>query len=235
MSMIDLIICINIYKLSDLFKRQMQSITDHVRCSHAIFLSCNEAIALELRNQDLPDTIFVNPEIINKQRDHGSLFHGIVSNLQYAYSLFHFKYCIILSGRTIFYKPLTLPDLDMVPKICNKVKAPFPTRSWHWSSFKKSLLAKYYMSQGYILVGSEHEGLCFSYNVTTNILNFLNTHPNIMHELFIFPKGVEEFALQTIATIEIDPSNLEYGFSLLGHGVGEMYDIRTTHKYTCKI
>ena len=210
----------------------MQSIKDHVACSYAIFLSCNETVAKELHDKILPDTVFINPEIINKRRDHGSLVHGIVSNMQYAYSLFHFKYCIILSGRTIFYKTITIYDLDSLPRNCTNMKRPFPTRSWHWISFKRTLLAKYYRSQGYMLVGSEHEGLCFSYNVATNILNFLHLHPSIANDLFLFPKGVEEFSLQTIASIEADTSNLDRGFTLLGNGVGET---RGEHKYTCKI
>ena len=106
---------------------------------------------------------------------------------------------------------------------------------WHWPYLKQTLLAKYYLALGYTLQASEHEGLVFSYNVTQNILSFLKKNYAITEDLFKFKHVVEEFALQTISCIEIDPSNLEYGFFTIGHGVTETCDYNVPHKYTRKI
>jgi hypothetical protein len=66
----------------------------------------------ELLSIKLPDNIFINPEIIEKRRDHGSIIHGIVSNMNFALQNFSFKYFLILSGRTILYRELQTKNLD---------------------------------------------------------------------------------------------------------------------------
>lgn len=100
----------------------------------------------------------------------------------------------------------------------NTVKELFQCEGWKWPSLKETFLAKYYLSLGYKLYCSAHEGLGFSYNVTKNILNFLNNNSIIKNNLFNFYDAVEEFSLQTISIIEINELNLEYGFFNIGHG-----------------
>jgi hypothetical protein len=196
----------------------------------------------ELKGGSLGDNIILNPEILEKKRSHGSLTQGIISNMEYANTHFIFKHCIILSGRTVFYKDMSTNDLDKLIQVWNcieergrNIKQPFTDMSWHWPSFRKTLLAKQYLSQGYSLVGSEHEGITFTYNVVTNILRYLNNNKAIKDDLFSFNKCVEEFALQTIAMNEFDPENYENGFRLLGHGVTNDCDVTKRNKFTRKI
>ena len=51
-----------------------------------VILNCNDKIFDRIQNEGLYDEkvkIIVNPEVINKKRDHGSLTQGIFSNLKY--------------------------------------------------------------------------------------------------------------------------------------------------------
>lgn len=238
---VDIVICISVYALPEFLENQLKTISENVKCSYVVVLSCNDYMFNELSNKTLPNNVVINPEIINKTWYTGTVLQGIVSNMNYASKMFTFKYSVILSARTIFYKNMMLSDLDILSKKFNsieehaKYKGPFPFMDWHWPSLKQTLLAKYYLALGYKLQASEHEGLVFSYNVTQNILSFLNKNTIISKNLFEFKHVVEEFALQTISCIEVDASNLEYGFFTIGHGVTEICDYNMPHKYTRKI
>ena len=232
----NIVISINVYKLVPFLLTQIENITCYVKTSHIIILNCNNYMFNELKKIKLPKNIFINPEIINKKRYHGSLTHGIISNMRFANKLCNFKFFIILSSRTFFYKNLEINNLNVktFSETDNLIGEP-PPNNWQWPTFKKTLLYKYYLNKKYKLYGSEHEGLCLSYNVTQNILQFLNNNSNIEFDLIHFPHCVEEFALQTIASNEINNNNLEFGFTLLGHGMYNDYDPTIPNKYTYKI
>jgi len=193
-----------------------------------------------MTSNPIPNVV-INPEIIEKRRYDGSVTRGFVSNMEYALKTFQFRYFIVLSARTIFYKQLDLKNLDRLqPKWANMEEreqtrvGPFPNMDWHWSTLKQTALAQHYLERGYKLSGSAHEGVCFSMNVVRNIVTFFIMNPSIRENTFNYNFFLEEFALQTIAMNEVD-SSLEYGFLELGHGVTDDYDPQLENKYTRKI
>lgn len=238
----DIIISINVYKSILTLRKQLNSIQNFVLCNYIIILNCDDNMYNILKDLSEFKNLYINPEIINKERYDGSLTKGIVSNMLYATNNFDFKYFLILSGRTIFYKNLKLENLDILKKnlknideINNLLIGNFNDIDWHWSSFKETELAKYYLNKGYKLYKSDHEGLCFGYIVINNILNFIKNNIDIMNNIYNYKHCVEEFALQTISYNEINNINLEYGFIYIGNGIDEQCDMNAEHKYTCKI
>jgi hypothetical protein len=223
-------------------ENQLKTISDHVLSSHAVILNCNDYMFGKLTKKTLPPNIYINPEIINKAAWTGQITQGIVSNMKYALEKFIFKHFIVLSGRTILYRNMRTCDLDILTikwpslEIMNqKLKGAFTEMGWHWPTFRRTLLAQHYINRGYRLYGSAHEGLVFSYNVCKNIIKFFDLHVDIKNDLFQFHHCVEEFALQSISLNEVGSDNLEYGFSNIGHGIGEDCDMNAPHKYTRKI
>jgi len=238
--MTDILFCINVYKNPSFLLQQLKTISDNVKCSYVVVLSCNDYMFIELKKITLPDNVIINPEVINKFPHTGRFLQGIVSNMNYGVKNFTFKYTVMLSARTIFYKNMSLSDLDVLKTRFNsmedieKYRGPFDTTTWWWPHISQSMLAKHYLNLGYKLHNSEHEGMGLSYNVSKNVLNFLNARPEICND-FISCGCAEEFGLQTISHIEVDPTNLEYGFFNIGHGVTENYDPLLKNKYTRKI
>jgi len=221
--------------------KQIETIQQYVTCDHVILINCNACMYYILKYTSLPANVILNPEIIEKKRNDGSVTQGIVSNMEYAMKHYNFRFFIVLSARTVFYKQLDLENLNRLqPKWANmeeREKAcigPFPARGWHWQTIKYTALAKHYRKSGYKLLGAPHEGICFSYGVIQNILAFFTTHPRIRDNTFTYKCVMEEFALQTIATNEVG-SNLEYGYLDLGHGVTDNYDPHVEDKYTHNI
>lgn len=222
---VDFIISINIYKKIDILKKQLFNFKNCVLASYCVILNCNEEMYNLLKNENLEKNVYINPEVINKRRFHGSLAQGIVSNMTYAMDKFQFKYFIILSGRTVFYKTITIENLEN----CKKSTYIHPKKCY------SSKLGEYYKNLEKNLYISSHEGLCFSFNICNIILTFLNSHDDIKKDLFNFNNAVEEFALQTISineTNEINEPNLNTGYIYIGSGVFE--EIKD-HKYTRKI
>ncbi len=242
MSTVDIVICINIYKMPEYLDKQLASIAEYVMSPYVVILNCNDYMFHALKDRTLPPNVYINPEIINKQLGHGSLTHGIVSNMLYAHEKFSYKYVIILSGRTFFYRSLTVAVLDARNQRWDSVEQmkhiraqPFTAMNWFWPKFRTTLLAKHYLAEGFRMDGSAHEGLTFSYNVVDNILKFFERHPTIKENLFIAESPVEEFALQTISLNELNPANLEYGFTYIGNGCYDTCDINDPAKFTRKI
>jgi len=243
MSTVELIISINVFQMPHFLDKQLASIASHVLSPYIVILNCNDYMFKALKGRALPPNVHINPEIINKARHHGSLTKGIASNMMYANSQFSYKYFIVLSGRTIFYRSITTANLDALN--CNKwanteqmtatQKGAFNANGWHWPKFRITLLAKHYLNAGFRLYESSHEGLTFSKNVTDNIIAFLQTHPDIKENIYNTGWCVEEFALQTIAQNEVNPANLEYGFLYIGNGCEDICDLTDPNKYTRKI
>lgn len=239
---IDLVFSINVHEKPEFLKKQIDNITKYVQASHCIILSCNDFMTNELKNYTLPDTVIINPEVINKVRGEGTLTKGIVSNLYHAFNNITFNYFIVLSSRNMFYKTMSTHDILILQKKCPSIEEfdkirikPFNNNDWWWPNFRQTLLANYYLRLGYGLYGSEHEGLCFSYNVCKNILNFFDMHLDIRDDLFLAKSCVEEFGLQTIAFNEYNPDNGHYGYINLGQGVWNTCNHDADNKYMCKI
>ena len=243
MNTFDCVVSINVYKMPDFLDQQLANIKQHLQASHVIILNCNDYMAQALKGHRLPGNVYVNPDVINKLRGHGSLLRGIVSNMTYARNLgLKYKYMIILSGRTVFYKPLTLDNLDLIqPRATCEADfaasaiGPFTNMDWHWPEFRKTLLAKYYLDKGVRLYGSEHEGLTLHYDICNGILEFLAQQVEIRNECYTYSEAMEEFVIQTISANTISPQNLVHGFIKLGHGTGELCDIAVPNKFTKKI
>ena len=77
-----------------------------------VILNCNDKIFDRIQNEGLYDEkvkIIVNPEVINKKRDHGSLTQGIFSNLKYIIeNEIDFDYFIVFSSRNVFTNKINL-------------------------------------------------------------------------------------------------------------------------------
>jgi hypothetical protein len=242
---IDIVFSINVHEKPEFLKRQIDNITKYVQGSHCIILSCNDYMANELKNHTLPNTVIINPEVLNKVRGEGTLTQGIVSNLYYAFNNITFNYFTVLSSRNMFYKTMSTHDIDIVQKTClsleefDKIRIKpindHDYRDWWWPNFRETLLATHYLKLGYGLYGSEHEGLCFSYHVCKNIIHFFDTHTDIRDDLFLAKSCVEEFGLQTIAFNEYNPDNKHYGYINLGQGVFNNCNHAAENKYMCKI
>jgi len=219
---IDIIISINVYKNVQFLKDQLDNIKKYVKSSFIVILNCNDLMFDLLKNESLPNTI-INPEVINKWRGNGILTKGIVSNMSLANEKFIFKYFIILSGRTIFYKELSFKNLDYIKRTIVR------NDNFLINKFFYSKLGKYYQNLKKSLYFSPHEGLCFNYQTFNTILNFLNSNLEIKEDIFTFNIPMEEYALQTIAV------NEGTGFIYVGNGIHEDYSLENPVKFTRKI
>lgn len=240
----DIVVSINIYKSCKTLEYQLSTIKEHLKANYIVVLNCNQYMYDTLSQMKLDEIIYLNPEILEKKRYHGSLTQGIISNMKYAVDTFTFKYFVVMSGRTIFYRPITIDNFNTyfekkkwkdIQEMESIRSGPFPFTDWKWPSLTKTKLAKYYMNKHYTLIGEVHEGLCVSYNVTKNILRFIENNPEITKDLYEFNDCVEEFSIHTIASNEYDTDNLEYGFIYIGNGSCEKCDYSNTDKYTRKI
>jgi hypothetical protein len=222
-----IIISINVHEKPHFLLRQLDNIKQHMMGDYFVILNCNQYMFDELRNISLPANVIINPDIINKHTMSGLLAKGIYSNMKLSLERFSFQYFIVLSSRNFFYNKLSVSRLDEKQPICDNIDVYFSEETsksksyigWWWGEFTQTLLAKHYLAANLPLVGTEHEGLCFHYHVCKNIHTFFEKNIGIAENVFDFNCCTEEFALQTIATNEIDPSNRYYKFMLLGHGV----------------
>lgn len=214
----DCVISINIHENYLFLLKQLDNIKDNTSCNYCIVLSCNNYMYEECTKNGLPPNVYINPTIINKRVNHGSLTHGIYSNMVYALDNFIFKFFIVASSRNFFKNKLTFEDLDNLVAYPHGIEDLHTSiydetnLSWHWPNFKNTYLAKYYIEQNKKLYSSPHEGLVFKYSTCKKINELLNNNINIKDDLLNFEGCVEEFALQTIAI------NEEETFYYIGNG-----------------
>ena len=225
---VEFVISINVFKCIDTLILQLRSLKEHIHEPYVVILNCDDSFFAILQNHTFEENVHINPERITKRRLHGSLTKGILSNMNYALTHYDFNFFIILSGRTIFYKNLNKERLEKIIPTFQRMGPP-PNDEWHWKTFKTTQLATHYMSKGYLLHASPHEGLVFSSPASKTIALFLKANKAIEDELINFDWCVEEFALQTIAANESD------GYMYIGNGVNEHYDANAEHLYTRKI
>jgi hypothetical protein len=258
-----MIFSINVHENLPFLLKQIDNIQEHVAEPHLIILSCNEYMYIALQDIALPSNVIVNPEVINKKTFHGSLTHGIYSNMKLALNRFPFSYFIVLSSRTFFYNNLTVSWLNSNQPLCSdlnvyrkfviqsddytdwdqvilkgkyyekKVPPDEQYKDWFWSTFVHTDIAKYFMNKKLKLYVSPHEGLVFHYQVCKNIEHFLEKHPSIQTNIFTFPHCIEEFSLQTISMNIINLHHPYFGFIYIGNGVHE--EIHNHNAFVYKI
>lgn len=229
----DIVVSINIHEKLDFVIKQIQNIQSFLSSTHCVVLNCNQSMFEQCQNHTFPENVYINPEIINKRRFHGTLTKGIVSNMTYAMNNFSFQYFIVLSSRTLFYNILSVDILKRRQQVCNssreynmiqrkqqRIESRHPNKykQWNWPTLIKAKLSQYYLGSGRILFASAHEGLTFSVRVCENILEFLRNNSEIREDIFQFGWCAEEFALQTIAQNEINlKKSREYGYIYIGN------------------
>lgn len=93
------IISINVHEKPDSLLKQLDNINNHINnhinYSYAVVLNCNNYMYKLLKDMVLPSNIYINDDIIEKQRCTGTLAQGIVSNIRYSIKNFNFDYFII--------------------------------------------------------------------------------------------------------------------------------------------
>ena len=201
----DFVISINVHEKVDFLMKQLDNIKEFVESSYCVVVNCNDYIYNELKNKQLPENIYINTEIINKMRFHGSLFKGIYSNMVYALSNITFTYFLILSSRSQIYRKIN-KNLNFYSL---KLDKSADNNNWaNWWSIKQTKLSKYYNNVNLFICA--HEGLLLTYTGCKSIDTFLDTNTDIREYLFNFNSCIEEFALQTITG-----NNKEYVYDLL--------------------
>jgi hypothetical protein len=215
------IISINVFEKPEFLKAQLENIKSFVKKDYMVILNCNDYMYNAIKKECL-ENVIVNPEIINKKRFHGSLTQGIYSNMKYCVENgIEFYYFITISSRVLFYNELN--NLDIIYnnnkdeddcRIKNKNDIDYNT--WHWPSFKKTLLFSHFNKNYNKIARSLHEGLVFNFNVCKNIIHYLEGFPEIKKNLFSFNACVEEFALQTIS-VNYTGDNKDTGFCVILH------------------
>jgi len=211
----DFIISINVHEKPDFLIKQLANIKYYIKGEYNVILNCNEYMYNELKDKNiLDDNVIINPEVINKERMTGTLFHGIYSNLKYILDHnIHFSYFIVLSSRNLFYCEMNIEDIEKVPKIYYPKEKP-DYNIWHWPIMLKTKLAQYYIKNNSYLTNCAHEGLVFNYEASKKVYEFLENNSDIRDDLFNFSICIEEFALQTII---VNQDNNSYYLDI-GHG-----------------
>ena len=227
MQSVDFIISVNVYCSLGTLERQLQSIEEFVQGSYVVVLNSSPDFHACL--PAFPANVVVNPALIPKRQFHGSIVHGIFSNMQFATEGYDFEHFIVLSGRTIFYRPMNVGELKRLTPIFRVRDMSETPDEWWWGAFKQTLLAQHYLKDGFKLQKSAHEGMCFGAQACRAIVLFLNKEEAMKENLFNQEYCVEEFALQTIAAIESD------GFLYIGNGASEEYDENNPNLFTRKV
>ena len=211
----DIVFSINVHENKNFILKQLENIKENVQSSYCVIFNCNDLMYQELKNEKIPN-VFINDKVINKKRFHGSLFHGIYSNMEYALKNMNFRYFIVLSSRTLFFKQLDIIKLQNAFNNKTLQKNAIPKNisqtndKWHWGVFKKTLLSKYYKNLN--LYGGFHEGLMLTYTACNKVIEFFKYNKEIFDELINLNGPVEEFAIQTILTNKkIQFISLNYG------------------------
>jgi hypothetical protein len=155
----------------------------------------------ELKKYTLDSNIIVNDVHIEKKRYHGSLTHGIVSNMLLALDNYDFNYFISMSLRCRFYKEMNdNSDIKRNIEFFELKDNIYDKKSWHWPKFTTSKLYQEFMKQNKSLCKSPHEGLCFNQRCCIFLVSFLNENIIITKDILDFNFCVEEFALQSICS-----------------------------------
>lgn len=220
----DVVISINVHEKPDYLMGQLANIRDNVKMNHLVLISANEYMYENIRSHE---GFVLNPTPINKERHHGSLTRGIVSNMRLARETIDFDWFLVMSSRDFFYRPLSSGEQILANRHDSRSKD-YGSQDWHWPRFHNSKLHEHMRKFGLFLSNSPHEGLCFDAEGVRKILEFLDQHMDIASDLFEFNYCVEEFALQSICCNFGDYYNI-------GNGTDEVSDEGLDpHKFTRK-
>jgi hypothetical protein len=200
---IDLLISINVHEKPEYLITQIENINNHVTVSKKIILSCNDFMFNELIEKDISETI-LNPTPINKQRFHGSLTEGIISNMEYSIKEYNFEYFLVMSSRDFFYNKLEnineIKNHEGFQLNTQNKRKDYDVNYWWFPSFRKDVkLFKFLEENNMFFSASAHEGMCFSRETCEYIVDFMNNHPDIKNDLYSVNHCVEEFACQSLA------------------------------------
>jgi len=127
--MVDLVMSINTHENLEFLKHQILNIKHFTSpLKIIIILNCNKFMKNELEQDNFKDpSVVINPETIEKERWHGTLFEGINKNL--IYWMRHgttFRHFLILSGRTILRRQVTLENIAQHYEAKSKAFHKFP-------------------------------------------------------------------------------------------------------------
>ena len=220
---VDVIISINVHEKIDFLIKQIKNIEKYVLLDYIVIINANKQMYNEITiNKYIKSkrNIILNDDFFEKQRYHGSITKGIVSNMIYANICYKFKYFIILSSRNLFYNKLNKEKLNSLVKINRGVPYnKLNKNEWHWPNFLKTELSKYIIKYNFLFspyeyngkTAYQHEGLTFDYISCIKIIYFLGKNDKIRTNLFNFNDCVEEFGLQTISI------NFKRGFYQIGN------------------
>lgn len=218
MNTVDLIISINVHEKVDFLLKQLSNIEENVKISYAIVLNCNDYMFNELKDLNL-ENVYLNPIIINKTWNHGTLALGIYENIKYALKNFNFKIFLVMSSREFFYRNLTSVDQIRELKILDTptlntpwtVMSDYNVNNWGWPLVKTTLLFNKIKSLNLKFSQSPHEGMAFEESTLKFILEFIDHDEELKTNLFNFNAAMEEWALQSIAVNHL-------GYYYIGNG-----------------
>ena len=210
------IFSINVHEKIDFLKKQIINIEENVDVSYIIIINANKYMFSEItscKEINLKKNVILNPITSEKSRNHGSITHGIYSNLKYIIEKYKFKLFKVLSSRNLFYNRF---DKDSILNNCSnkffRLRLANLKNGWFgWDRFKQTKLSKYIEHNNGFYSHSPHEGLTFNYSQCDKINEFINNNMEIMEEVFNFNLCVEECALQSICI------NVSHDYYNIGH------------------
>lgn len=210
-----IVFSINVHENLDFLTKQLEDIKRNVLVDYIVIINANEHMYNEITNSGMiadagadTDTanaasnIVLYPWYVEKIHNHGTLTMGIYLNLEYAVNNYIFEYFVVLSSRNLFYNKLHQCNYKDIPRICESTTINnLNTHEWHWHLFIQTKLAEHIIENNLLFSKSYefHEGLTFDYQLSQNIVGFLQGNEDIKNDLFNFNWGVEEFALHSIA------------------------------------
>lgn len=199
-----IVFSINVHENLNFLIKQLEDIKRNVLVDYIVIINANEYMYNEIINSGMNTdaNIVLYPVYVNKIHNHGSLTKGIYLNLEYAINNYQFEYFVILSSRNLFYNKLHQGNYNNIPRIYEGTSINvLNIQEWHWPLFLQTKLAKHIIANNLIFSKSYeyHEGLTFDYQLSLNIVGFLQGNEEIKNDIFDFNWGVEEFALHTIA------------------------------------
>lgn len=204
-----IVFSINVHENLNFLIKQLEDIKRNVLVDYIVIINANEHMYNEIKYSGVITeeiaaklNIVLYPWYVEKIHNHGTLTMGIYLNLEYAVSNYIFEYFIVLSSRNLFYNRLHQGNYKNLPRICESNTIDnLNIHEWHWHLFIQTKLAEHIVENNLVFSKSFefHEGLTFDYQLSQNIVGFLQCNEDIKNDLFQFNWGVEEFALHTIA------------------------------------
>ena len=204
-----IVFSINVHENLNFLIKQLEDIKRNVLVDYIVIINANEHMYNEIKYSELITeaiaaklNIVLYPWYVEKIHNHGTLTKGIYLNLAYAVSNYIFEYFVVLSSRNLFYNKLHKGNYKDIPRICESTSIDnLNIYEWHWRLFIQTKLAEHIIENNLLFSKSYefHEGLTFDYQLSQNIVGFLQGNEDIKNDLFNFNWGVEEFALHSIA------------------------------------